>query len=1192
MKKLSKFIYFIFAFALIACMSIFNPAIDFVSAENTDPESKSITISNSKIANTVEAGEDLIIPVPTVSNASLAKYIVVTDRSGVQYTYDCATGKTLNKKGEEVTIKEGEQDVPVKYFTKFTSADVETDVAADVAYIKVAKPGKGTYAVQYKVVDGNKTFYSEVKKVQVKSVAYSWEFNAENTAKNIIPSVTNAGTKYTLPLPKILNSLDESNPIAYTKADITGNDKKIIVTNSGRDVTADVLTAGAEGDDNIYFTPTLAEGEDTDTYIIKYVSKVTAFPDKTFSVKVEKDYNTKAELEVTHNAITNYQVGAVVTFPTANVTDKTHNKSNIEVNNVIIIKKGATETRLNANQYTYTFAESGTYTIQYEATDAYGNKALSKIVQISPQDKKPYQVSYADTYATTGDNWEDAVNTDIAYMIPSEVGFGGFYVPAIYAKDYVDSYADLKFSRKLVATDGSGVEFDIDSTEGNAAYVAPAEGNRYNERILFKFPAQGENDTQKLEYIKNNYAGKTFKLVYTASDKNTHNMAATATEYTIKIANVDALTNNVDKNLQIKFETINDEIDPNAELSFTAATAKEDPTDSSLTADARVQVRTFYYYGNKATIQTELNDYIADLAADDDKYIEKYGYDFDAFLTSVKTTYNIQELKTVDGKTSIKLGSDYTNQPKVTVFAVAINDQGQFVIKAQEINVNNTNERVAPVIVGTPVETYDSQLVGGATAFNQNVTVTLPSVTFSDTNDKSLQVNVRCYVDTPDQTVGVTIGEFVQNMAGECGISLAELTTTYAGTYYVVYTATDDAGNQASYISTFDVAKTEKAYIDVENGSNISAKVGDKVKLNISLAGNGNYENEEIKVTWGDNKQSGLAGNGAYSYTFDKAGTYVATISAKYTMNGKVYNFDETPSVTVTITVTEPTMEWESQVNEILVNRTANINEKIELPMISAIENGVEVNTEIPKVTFVGDDDKEVEVDVIFDQTTFNNYYFIADKDGVYTVTYTATTDYNSESKSFTVTCGDYYEPTINIANNKLDGSKMTYNGQDITVNVSFVQKEDDQDEKITGKYTLTFVAKDANGKEIANYDIDVDLKDIDAEETVDYFNPKSWSFSLTGDDVSKDSTNKWTIKGVGDYELKLTIKDDNGNSTTETISFKVVNKTQPKSIKDDVVGIVLIVVSVVLLGGVILFFALAGKKNKTKRTSIRINKD
>lgn len=1202
MKKLSKFIYFIFAFALIACMSIFNPAIDFVSADGSATDTdKSISISNSKIESTVEAGEDLIIPVPTVSSATAKKFIVVTDRSGTQYTYDCETKKTLDKNGNEVTVKEQDVDVPVKYFTLLNKdkQDITANGVSDtvVAFIKVAKPGKGTYTVQYKVTEGNKTYYSDAKQVQVKSVAYSWEFNAEDTAKNIIPSITNANSTYTLPLPKILNNLDEDETEEYTAADVAA--KKIIVTNGGKDVTNDVIDVTDDG--KVLFTPTL-EGTDSDTYTIKYVSKVTAFPDKVFTVKVEKDYNTKAELEVTHNAITNYQVGAVTTFPTANVTDKTHNKSSVEVNNVIVIKQNGTEyARLNANQYTYKFTEAGTYTIYYEVTDAYGNTATSKATSITLSDKKPYKVTYADSYkvttdAQTGEVTISELNTNVTANIPNEVGFGGFWLPAIYAEDYVDSYDKLEFSRKLVSTADSSIYFDLDSndaTHGNAAYGEnQAKGLTYNDEIYFEFPAVGDTVAQKTAYIKEKYAGTTFKLVYTAKDSKSSNTEAKATEYIIKVAGEDVLTNNVDKNLIIKFATINDEIDPNAELTFTTATAKEEPTDSSLVADERIDVKTFYYYGAKTKIEGLLNSYIQKLSTADTtgKYIEKYGYIFEDFQTYIATQepdLDINKLDSIDGKTTIKL-TGYTSQPKVTIFAVAINDQKQFVIKAQEVAINNTNELVAPIISNVSFETgksYTDQLKG-MSAFNQNYEVTLPSVTFTDEIDKSLQVDIKCYVDTPDQTVGITIDEFIQKATGECGIQTAKLTTTYAGTYYIVYTATDDAGNKATYISTFDVAKTEKAYIEVENGSNLTKNVGDEVKLNINLAGNGEYTNQEITVTWGENKPSGL-GSTPNSYKFNKAGTYVATINATYTMNGVKY--EDTPSVTVTITVTEPDMEWEDNIDQILVNRTADINEKIELPVISAIENETYISTNV-KVVFVGEDDKEVDIIPEYDHN--DHYYFVADKDGVYTVTYTATTAYNSESKSFTVTCGDHYDPTIALTSNKLQDSTVTYNGKDINVSVTFTQQEDENDDKITGKYTLTVIGKDADNKELFNYDIDVDLKDTDAEGAYDYFTPDTWSFSLTGDSVSSNGTNKWTIKGVGDYKLTLTVKDDNGNAATETIEFKVSNKTEPKSIKDNVVGIVLIVVSVVLLGGVILFFAFAGKRNKSKRTSVRINKD
>ena len=89
MKKLSKFIYFIFAFAVIACMAIFNPAINFASAETVLDTAKVFSISNSKIASTVDAANDekLIIPMPEVNgvDGNATKHIVVKDRSGKNY---------------------------------------------------------------------------------------------------------------------------------------------------------------------------------------------------------------------------------------------------------------------------------------------------------------------------------------------------------------------------------------------------------------------------------------------------------------------------------------------------------------------------------------------------------------------------------------------------------------------------------------------------------------------------------------------------------------------------------------------------------------------------------------------------------------------------------------------------------------------------------------------------------------------------------------------------------------------------------------------------------------------------------------------------------------------------------------------------------------------------------------------------
>ncbi len=1222
MKKLSKFIYFIFAFAVIACMAIFNPAINFASAETAVDMAKVFTISTSKIASTVDAANDekLIIPMPDVKgvDGNATKHIVVKDRSGKTYTYNCKDMTTTNEKGEAVAIS---------YFTLLEADKTTVATEADkVAYIQVNNIGKGSYSVQYKVVDvtNSKTYYSEAKTVQVKSVAYSWKFEAENTAKKIIPSITNAGSEYELPLPEIVKSNDSENPIKFTAADIG---TAIKVTRGGKDVSTGEGAVVRKDGDKLIFTPALdttavAEGEDT-TYVIKYIASakgITAFANREFTVKVEKDYVTKAELEVSHNAISNYQVGATTTFPTSNVTDKTHNKSKVEVNTYISIKdKNDNVLTLDANDYTHVFTESGDYTITYKVVDAYGNEATSKSTSIRVSDKKPYQVSYAADYDTTATNWEDSVNTNIAYSIPSEVGFNGFWLPAIYAKDYKDSYENLTLKRKIVSTSDSSIWFDLDSNDakhGNGAYAdnhtfygVGADAKLFNKKVEFRFPISaqeaGESDEDyAARVLENNkkYAGMTFKIEYTAEDGNIHNTEAYATSYTFKVAGEDALTSNVDKNLMVDFDLIDKAIDPTEEFTFTAAVAKEEPEDSELVADERVEVRTYYYYGDKSQIEDAVKTHIA--AADVKKTNEKYGYNFNDFYS--KLTYaGLTELKSADDVTSLKLDETVYDgsQSKVTIFAVAINDQNQFVIDAQEVAINKTGKYDtdgAPTI--SEVKFYDKQdkdgqiiYVGkdyseqlaplGSIEFNQNYVVELPGIKFSDM-DSSLEVSVNCYVDTPDQTVGVDIEEF---FAGS-GIKLASVTTTYAGTYYVVYTATDDAGNKTSYVSTFDVAKTEKGYIKVENGSNITKNVGEEVVFNVSLAGNGeyNYTTDDFTITWGDNKPSGL-GSMPNSFKFDKPGTYVATIGIKqYVMNGVTYT--DTPSVTVTVKVTAPTMSWASDIDSVLANRTADVDDIIELPIISATENGVEINGEV-KVVYLDKNDKETEVELSLDETTFNNYYFKAEKNGVYKVTYTATTSYNSLTKSFTVTCGDYYDPTIVIDSNKLEESKITYNGQAIDVSVKFDTKKNEHENSITGQYVLTVVGKEGD-KEVFNYDISVDLKDTNDKGEINYFTPDSSTFTLTGDSVSSNGTNKWTINGVGDYKLTLTVKDDNGNTTTKSISFKVENKTEPKTIKDSVVGIVLIVVSVVLLGGVILFFAFAGKRNKSKRKSVKVNKD
>lgn len=1144
MKKLSKFIYSILAFALITCMAIFNPAISFVDAEASLPtDGNNVAFSSTKIAGTIKDGNEFKIPMPDVKNAieGAQKFIEVKDRSGYTYTYEIGVAYSGS------------------YFELYNSSDAITTEPSEVAYIKPAKIGRGSYTVRYKVVQGDKTYYSNSQTVQVEGVTYSWEFNKENTAKNIIPSVTASGTSYILLLPTIVNSDDE---VAHEYTDASN----IVITKNSEALTVNESPEFRFENGQVIFTPTLASGDDVTTYVIRYKSLEPSLADRTYIVKVESGYSNSAELEVKHNSITNVQIAANTTFPTPNVTDKTHNKSSVEVNTYITIKKGGqTVKELNPNEFNYVFETTGTYTIYYRVVDAYGNEATSAGYSISVNDRAPYIIEYAKDYDTSEPNWEDNVITGIDYAVPTQIGYSGFTLPAIYAKDYKDSYENLTFKRILENKDDSNEYYDLDKTgeHGNGALLEDNGFDAFSKSIYFEFP---ESDPSV-------HAGEVYKLKYSAVDSNGNEVFAT--QYEIKITNVDAEAYNIDKGLTIYFPGITQNLDPQSELSFTTATAKESPADDNLVADERVEVRTYYYYGSKDALDTALEQYIAEFKQSHENYNEKYAYQFDDFYASFNETNPLYELYSEDGKTSIKL-EGYVNQKTVTIFAVGINDQQQFVVKAHEVGINNTtNDFVAPIIESV-TDSYSTQL-NGASKFNQNYTVTLPSVQFSDAEDDSLQVDITCYVDTPDQTVGVSIYEFMKN-----GIQLAKIDTTYAGTYYVTYTATDDAGNTTTYISTFEVAKTAKPHIEVENGSNISITVGEEVNFITNLVGDGEYEDVEYTISWGDNKPSGL-GSGNNSFVFNKPGTYVATISAEYTMN-EVTGIKVEPSVTVTIVVSEPTISWDSDTEALITtDRTADINERIELPIVYAEQNG-EMLQAVPTVVRLGDDGEEIEVEVKLDEETFESYYFIADTNGVYTVTYTATSAYGTSTKSFNVTCGDYYEPTINIENNKLQDSEITYNGTDITFKVeSFTQEEDENGVRLAGKYILKVSASEGDTK-LFDYDIKVSFKDRDKDKNLVDLTTTDYSFSFSGPSQSSNGTNSWNITGVGTYELTITVEDENGNSTTKSISFNVVNKTESKKISDNVVGIILIAVSAVILGGVILFFALAGKRNNPRK--------
>ena len=86
-------------------------------------------------------------------------------------------------------------------------------------------------------------------------------------------------------------------------------------------------------------------------------------------------------------------------------------------------------------------------------------------------------------------------------------------------------------------------------------------------------------------------------------------------------------------------------------------------------------------------------------------------------------------------------------------------------------------------------------------------------------------------------------------------------------------------------------------------------------------------------------------------------------------------------------------------------------------------------------------------------------------------------------------------------------------------------------------------------------------------------------------DENTDEGYKTYNITATGEYTIRLVTHDQTPNeSLPYEIKFNVNQKAEVSHINDTVVGIVLIVISLVVLVGVILFFTFTGKKGGSKK--------
>ena len=175
---------------------------------------------------------------------------------------------------------------------------------------------------------------------------------------------------------------------------------------------------------------------------------------------------------------------------------------------------------------------------------------------------------------------------------------------------------------------------------------------------------------------------------------------------------------------------------------------------------------------------------------------------------------------------------------------------------------------------------------------------------------------------------------------------------------------------------------------------------------------------------------------------------------------------------------------------------------------------------------------------------------------------------------------GDNVAPTFTIVGEDVLGQDLIYDGEtEISYQINLNRS----------KNTLEIVVKSGD---TTIYTHDTKLEIWDRDDSGSSRKMTSWTnltVELTGDNVteSSETTGLYTISGTGECTLTLTMTDSYSNTATKEIKFEVVTETAPEdNTNDTVVGTVLIVLSLVILAGVILFFTFTGKKGGTSRKS------
>lgn len=746
-------------------------------------------------------------------------------------------------------------------------------------------------------------------------------------------------------------------------------------------------------------------------------------------------------------------------------------------------------------------------------------------------------------------------------------------IPAAYVTDNFSDLNGITVTRNLykrtnITESGKMELLDSDGT------VCP-----YNKVAEFTF-------TTKTEEGKTNYGAGNYVVRYVFSDESGQSVTK---DYNITIkSKADAVsgtpkltfvydTERIKKEDTISFSlpTATDSYDTNLLVKtyygFEAPSIVEDGSD----ADKFENMSAFkeFTQAENGQYKLDVTQAIEDLSAVNPTklYLISIAYNsYDKHLTKNKNVV-IKTITIVNGQVDDE-APDYESPFNNEQFNTSLVETNKEVIKENGF-INDEPSSMMNLLDDRGFKTGEPNKA----VFNQDNIVTIPAITFTD-KDGAVDFAVEVSYANGDKVVKLSSLESQPNITTEkvgddfkYTIEGASFRVSYAKTYTITISATDSNGNVSFTSFAVRVNDTQPPVISIENNAKFSEDV--EVGTEFVIPTPTVYDNDTVveDPTWywtilvpGAKTPSTMTSY-KNTYTPTVTGTYIITyyaeddagnknVSSEYRLNVVA---EDAPIITVAPLDEAP--EWD-------YNKSTQ--DAVMIPKASAKDvnfaNAIVVDAPVVK----NSKGEEVEVKQSADSTMWQ---FTPDVQGEYTITYSAQGKFLSSTKVLTMTIGDGDAPTMSWENKEEDFKATVNVGDSWTFKFNMIEVDDDTDDlqSIIDEILKNGV-NSTSMNELSSY-MTITMKDS---------NNKTVSYTIA------DGGLKYTFENSGNYTFKIVLKDKAGNSTGTTYSYTITASEEAEAEETEnnsVVGTVLIVLSVVILAGVVAYFAITTKQVDTK---------